>query len=611
MNHGDKMRFATIGSVIGGDIIAKAIKKNINWHNACSFVSFNPLAIVDSLENDILSDDIFSAEPTSNRETLRDDLNGNILNKLGNSNIDYILVDLSDMRIPERIIEMENGKKIYFTKRNISAATEDRICAALNKKYGCSIKSDTLRTIAQFTDDELKNRIEVFLFELAKAVGKEKIIIFKPKLATQCVDNGNIIYTPNFAISGNTNKLIDRIYSLIPQEYKYIDSPQNIIGDSGCLSPFEYHFCEPYYDYIIGAISSIIQHKSEFPITLRECEDNIYDIYSDIFCKQLCSRIANRLEKNIVIMSNHIFAEKFSKLFNEMYDKKVLSHVEYNACTTSEDLIQTIERLNGQYEDLFFIIPEIHRSFNLIRQMTILNFSYGIDYIVYEHKEISLADFQGVYEDIYNNSISTTNKIKSIILRGCGASLTVGTKSKITKILLYSSSVVKIGNNYTHLVGHIRGLWGGEITIGSNTEVVGGEIDVSACSRIFIGDDCLFSSEEHIISGDGHAIFEIIDAENKKTRLKTELYNDSVYIGNHVWIGYAVRILGGARIEDGSIVGLGSIVNKKFPNNCIIAGVPAKIVKKNIAWARNVFLRELEKDSFVYENFVNYTSNCD
>lgn len=34
------------------------------------------------------------------------------------------------------------------------------------------------------------------------------------------------------------------------------------------------------------------------------------------------------------------------------------------------------------------------------------------------------------------------------------------------------------------------------------------------------------------------------------------------------------------------MVGLGSIVKGTFPNNCIVAGVPAKIIKKDIAWER-------------------------
>jgi acetyltransferase-like isoleucine patch superfamily enzyme len=45
-------------------------------------------------------------------------------------------------------------------------------------------------------------------------------------------------------------------------------------------------------------------------------------------------------------------------------------------------------------------------------------------------------------------------------------------------------------------------------------------------------------------------------------------------------------ILGGSSIGDGSVVGLGSIVKGSFPNNCILAGSPAKTVRRDIAWER-------------------------
>ena len=42
----------------------------------------------------------------------------------------------------------------------------------------------------------------------------------------------------------------------------------------------------------------------------------------------------------------------------------------------------------------------------------------------------------------------------------------------------------------------------------------------------------------------------------------------------------------GTSIGDGSIIGARSVVKKAFPNNCSIAGNPAKIVRKNVAWGR-------------------------
>jgi len=58
--------------------------------------------------------------------------------------------------------------------------------------------------------------------------------------------------------------------------------------------------------------------------------------------------------------------------------------------------------------------------------------------------------------------------------------------------------------------------------------------------------------------------------------------NVSTYIGNQCNIGYGSLILPGVKIGNNVVVGAGSVVNKDVPDNCIVAGNPAKIVKKDI-----------------------------
>lgn len=62
---------------------------------------------------------------------------------------------------------------------------------------------------------------------------------------------------------------------------------------------------------------------------------------------------------------------------------------------------------------------------------------------------------------------------------------------------------------------------------------------------------------------------------------------NKIIINDHVWIGHSVTILKGTNVGPGSIIGANSLVTKKFPNNCIITGVPAKITRKNVCWCRN------------------------
>ena len=50
-------------------------------------------------------------------------------------------------------------------------------------------------------------------------------------------------------------------------------------------------------------------------------------------------------------------------------------------------------------------------------------------------------------------------------------------------------------------------------------------------------------------------------------------------IGSNCWIGAKATILDGVHIGDGCIVAAGAVVTKSFPDNVIIGGVPAKIIK--------------------------------
>ena len=50
-------------------------------------------------------------------------------------------------------------------------------------------------------------------------------------------------------------------------------------------------------------------------------------------------------------------------------------------------------------------------------------------------------------------------------------------------------------------------------------------------------------------------------------------------IGDNVILGASVTIIGGIRIGNNVTVGAGSVVVKDVPDNCVVAGNPAKIIK--------------------------------
>ena len=63
-------------------------------------------------------------------------------------------------------------------------------------------------------------------------------------------------------------------------------------------------------------------------------------------------------------------------------------------------------------------------------------------------------------------------------------------------------------------------------------------------------------------------------------------FQKDTIIGNHVWVAHGCSILKGSVIGDGCIVGCKSIVQQSFPENCLVVGCPAKVVRTDCSWKR-------------------------
>ena len=51
-----------------------------------------------------------------------------------------------------------------------------------------------------------------------------------------------------------------------------------------------------------------------------------------------------------------------------------------------------------------------------------------------------------------------------------------------------------------------------------------------------------------------------------------------IQIGNNVFIGMKTTILKGVHVGNNVIIGANSLVNKDIPNNCVVAGNPARVI---------------------------------
>ncbi len=111
---------------------------------------------------------------------------------------------------------------------------------------------------------------------------------------------------------------------------------------------------------------------------------------------------------------------------------------------------------------------------------------------------------------------------------------------------------------------------GAECKIGKNSRINGTYIHAQC--KIEIGENTLIASGTNILDTNGH---ETLSLNRTIGRDKAA----PIFIGNNVWIGLNATILKGTTIGDNSIVTAGSVVKGKYPDNALIQGNPAVVVK--------------------------------
>lgn len=115
--------------------------------------------------------------------------------------------------------------------------------------------------------------------------------------------------------------------------------------------------------------------------------------------------------------------------------------------------------------------------------------------------------------------------------------------------------------------------YGGIINVGKNTGISGSTI--YSMTKISIGNNCIIGANCKIIDNDFHPICSKKRIEEKSI----DIIKKPVLIGDDCFIGMNSIILKGTIIGNNCVVGAGSVVAGVFPDNVIIAGNPAKIIK--------------------------------
>lgn len=149
-----------------------------------------------------------------------------------------------------------------------------------------------------------------------------------------------------------------------------------------------------------------------------------------------------------------------------------------------------------------------------------------------------------------------------------------------------SNATIEIGDNClinSNFFSNLLGLYQRTIIIarGRGQIKIGNDVGISGASiystdRIEIGDYSAIGANTKIFDNDFHPI----DPTDRMKGDVSKVMAKPIKIGKNVFIGCNCIILKGTEIGDNCVIGAGSVVHGMFPENTIIAGNPAKVIKK-------------------------------
>ena len=140
-----------------------------------------------------------------------------------------------------------------------------------------------------------------------------------------------------------------------------------------------------------------------------------------------------------------------------------------------------------------------------------------------------------------------------------------------SKVIL--GDCVKIGSfSNLNITSHLS-KYGKGLKMGNNS-AIGDFAHIGASGGIEIGNDVImgsyisFHSENH-------------NFNDKKVLIREQgVTSKGIVIGNNIWVGAKVTFLDGCKIGNNCVIAAGSVVNSVFPDNVVIGGIPAKILKE-------------------------------
>ncbi|WP_139418618.1 sugar O-acetyltransferase [Chryseobacterium mulctrae] len=109
--------------------------------------------------------------------------------------------------------------------------------------------------------------------------------------------------------------------------------------------------------------------------------------------------------------------------------------------------------------------------------------------------------------------------------------------------------------------------------------------NINIGENVFINFDCTFLALGEITIEDnvliGPKVSLITENHPLDPKLRNGLIGKLIHIKKNAWIGANATILPGVTIGENAVIAAGAVVSKDVPDDVVVGGIPAKIIKKN------------------------------
>lgn len=169
---------------------------------------------------------------------------------------------------------------------------------------------------------------------------------------------------------------------------------------------------------------------------------------------------------------------------------------------------------------------------------------------------------------------------------GCRLILAEGARVEVESHLVLGDQCIKPNGRSTVL----RMDEGSSFTARGSSIYYGADILLYKGARLemgasFINSDALIRVHKRVTIGDGCAIsFRFVCMDGNAHAIDGRRTVEPVVIADHVWIGAGVTVLPGVHIGEGAVVAAGAVVTRDVPPACLVAGVPARVIREHVSW---------------------------